>query len=259
MYLVEDLVSHGYIVVGVDHTGNSGPTAFPDGHVSQPLDDPRMNFFTYTYPQVNVYGARQQAIQVDDDRFVLDELERWNQQPSSRYYRRLDMDRVAALGHSFGGSVSAEDCLDDPRFKAALDLDGSFWGPVQKAGMTRPLMMIEEEYDVYTPDELKNNPGAKVDYLFDLSDDAMMARSNGYRIVIHGSTHSSYTDRSLFSPFKQYSGEGRVPKMREYAMIRSYALAFFDKTLRGVASPLLDPSRQAFPEATLTVLHWPAS
>jgi len=40
MYLVEDLVSHGYIVVGIDHTGNSGPTAFPDGHLSMPDPDP---------------------------------------------------------------------------------------------------------------------------------------------------------------------------------------------------------------------------
>ena len=32
-YQVEDLASHGFIVVGIDHTYNSGPVAFPDGRV----------------------------------------------------------------------------------------------------------------------------------------------------------------------------------------------------------------------------------
>ena len=37
-YQVEDLASHGFIVVGVDHTYNSGPLAFPDGRVIGPTD-----------------------------------------------------------------------------------------------------------------------------------------------------------------------------------------------------------------------------
>ena len=32
-YQVEDLASHGFIVVGIDHTYNSRPVAFPDGRV----------------------------------------------------------------------------------------------------------------------------------------------------------------------------------------------------------------------------------
>jgi len=257
MYLVEELVSHGYIVVGVDHTGNSGPTAFPDGSVSQPSDDPKLDFGIHSYEELNVYGAQQQEIQVDDDRFVLNQLEHWSQDSTSSYYRRFDMNRVGALGHSFGGSVSAQDSLEDKRFKAALDMDGSYWGQVQREGVAIPLMMIEEDIAQYTPEELRQNHAVAVDHLFDVSDDAAIHRSNGYRILLHGSTHSSFTDRSLFSPWKHYSGEGSVPALREYSIIRSYVLAFFNKTLRGIDSPLLNPTDRTFPEVTLEVRHRP--
>jgi dienelactone hydrolase len=257
MYLVEELASHGYVVVGIDHTGNSGPIAFPDGHVSVPPQDDKLDFQHRTYAQLNVYGAQQQEIQVDDDRFVLDQVEIWNKGRSSRYFQRLDMERVGALGHSFGGSVSAEDCLEDSRFKAALDMDGSYWGKVQNAGLAKPLMMIEEDLPAFTDDELKGNLGVTNDHLFDLSDDATLHHSNGYRVLVHGSTHASFTDRSLFSPWKRYSGEGDLPALREYAIIRSYVLAFFNKTLNGVDSPLLKVGDHTFPETSLEVLHRP--
>jgi dienelactone hydrolase len=255
MYLVEELASHGYVVVGIDHTGHNGPIAFPDGHVSVPPQKDDLDFQHRTYAQLNVYGTQQQAIEVEDDRFVLDELEIWNRNPSNRYFQRLDMKRVGALGHSFGGSVAAEDCLEDSRFKAALNMDGSYWGNVQHAGLAKPLMMIEEDLDVFTNEELQNNPGAANEHLFDLSDDATLHNSNGYRVLLHGSTHSSFTDRSLFSPWKRYSGEGAVPALREYTIIRSYVLAFFNKTLNGIDSPLLNASDRTFPETTLEVLH----
>ena len=259
MYLVEDLVSHGYIVAGVDHPGITGPIALADGTVSNPPPDPKFNFDVLSLPELRIRGAELQAIQVDDDRFVVDQMERWNQDSSNFFFHHLDTDRVAALGHSIGGSVAAEDCLDDPRFKAALDMDGSFWGPVLHAGIATPLMMIEEDYAPHTPEEIKNDRAALFDYTFDSEDDVMMSKSNGYQIFLHGSSHVSFTDRGLFSPFRPYSGQGTIPALREYTIIRSYALAFFNKTLKGVDSPLLSPDAHTYPEATLRVLHRPAA
>lgn len=257
MYLVEELASHGFVVVGIDHTGNSGPIAFPDGHVSMPPQDSNLDFQHRSYAQLNAYGAQQQEIQVDDDRFVLDQMELWDKDRSNRYFQRLDMGRVGALGHSFGGSVSAEDCLEDSRFKAALDMDGSYWGKVQNSGVAKPLMMIEEDLPAFTNEELQNNPGITNDHLFDLSDDATLHNSNGYRVLVHGSTHSSFSDRSLFSPWKRYSGEGDVPALRQYSIIRSYVLAFFNKTLNGIDSPLLNAGDHTYPETSVEVLRRP--
>ena len=255
-YLVEDLVSHGYVVVGIDHTGNSGPTAFPDGHVSQPDIDPGLDFESRTFAELNLYGAQQLAVQVNDARFVLDQFEKFNQDASSKFHDRLDMNRVGAFGHSFGGSVSAQAALDDPRIKSAVDMDGSLWGPVQQ-GLAKPFLMIEEDVDLNPPAEQLKDHAAMISHLFDLSDAAMMRKSNGYHITVHGSTHSSFTDRSLFSPWKRYSGVGTIPADREYQIIRQYVLAFFDKTLNGKDSPLFDPANHPFPETSMEILHRP--
>jgi hypothetical protein len=96
---------------------------------------------------------------------------------------------------------------------------------------------------------------ALINHLLDTGDQAMLEKSNAYRITLHGSTHSSFTDRSLFSPLQRFSGFGTIPVAREYFIIRSYALAFFDKTLRGENPALLNGTDRPFPEATLEFLH----
>jgi dienelactone hydrolase len=254
-YLVEDLASHGYIAVSIDHTGNNGPTEFPDGHVDQPTADSRLDFVTHTWEELNIYGAQQLEIQVEDNRFVLDQFENWDRVRTSFFYGHVDMNRVGALGHSFGGAVAAQACLEDSRVKSVLDMDGSFWGEVQKQGLERPIMMIEEDQARFTPERLEKDHAALMDHLLDLGDMAMMHKSNGYLITLHGSTHSSFSDRSLFSPLKSQSGVGSIPPGREYSILRSYVLAFFEKTLNGVPSPLLNEGSQNFPEATLETTH----
>ena len=255
MYLVEDLVSHGYIVAGIDHTGNSGPIAFPDGHVSQPDPDPGLDFGIHTFAELIAYGTQQLEVQVNDTRFVLDQLQSWNQDEASPFYQRIDMDRVGALGHSVGGAVAAQACLEDSRIKSALDMDGSLWGQVQAVGLNKPFLMIEEDIQHPTPQQIQQDHVAMIDDLLDKGDLAMMEKSNAYRITLHGSTHSSFSDRSLFSPLRRFSGLGTIPAGREYLIIRSYALAFFDKTLRGESPALLDGTDPTFPEATLDILH----
>ena len=256
-YLVEDLASHGYIVVGIDHTGNSGPTAFPDGHVEQPNIDPKLGFSDHTFAQLSAYGGQQVEIQAEDNRFVLDQFQSWNNDPASPFYGRVDMNRVGALGHSFGGAAAAEACLEDSRIKSALDMDGSFWGPVLKVGLAKPIMMIEGDIAQWTPEQLRQDNAALVDHLLDLGDREMMQKSNGYLITLHGSSHSSFTDRSLFSPLKSSSEVGSIPALREYAIVRTYVLAFFDKTLRGTDPEILRTTKQPYPEITMEIMHRP--
>ena len=56
--------------------------------------------------------------------------------------RRADRTRVATIGHSFGGAAAATACIDR-RIKAAVDLDGSLYGPVVHQGVACPFLLIE--------------------------------------------------------------------------------------------------------------------
>jgi pimeloyl-ACP methyl ester carboxylesterase len=251
-YLVEDLASHGFVVAGIDHTYNSEPVAFPDGRVVSSVVVKEMNFAENSPQTVEAAAQKEQVKQTADDIFVLDRLEAMNDDPKSGFHGRLDTDNAGAFGHSFGGSVSAQAAYRDPRIRAALDLDGALFGQVQRRGLEKPFMFIEE--DTYGPPSLdlsRLDNTSRVNAVLDQNDDSMFQKSDGIRIRLHGSTHFSFTDKALFSPIKSLSGAGRISPRREDFIIRSYALAFFEGALKGKASPLLDSGKSPFPESSI--------
>jgi dienelactone hydrolase len=252
-YLAEDLASHGFVVAAIDHPGNSGPTFYEDGHIDQPATGDAMDFATLSLDEINAHGASELERQTADEIGVLDALARENQDPESPLHRRLDLSRVGALGHSFGGAVAADAAIQDQRIKAALDLDGSFFGRMQTEGLPKPFMFIEQDLPVYA-DPSKRSKFDQINDAMNASDLEAMKKFGAYRIFLHGSTHDSFTDRSLFSPLARLSGVGAIPREREYDIVRAYALAFFDKTLRGADPALLKEVPGPYPEATLELI-----
>src|SRR5207244_7460681 len=89
--LVEDLASHGYIVVAIAHPHDAGIVQFPDGHVVVPK------------AQMDIAAAL--AVRVADTRFVLTQLARLGR--SGFFAGMPDLDQVGMFGHSLGGA-SAE-------------------------------------------------------------------------------------------------------------------------------------------------------
>jgi dienelactone hydrolase len=253
-YLVEDLASHGYVVAAMDHPGNSGQTLYRDGHVDEPATGDAMDFAKLSLNQVNANGTKELERETADEIGVLDALDAMNRDAASPFYGRLDMTRVGALGHSFGGAVGAEAAIEDNRIKAVLDLDGSLFGRMQREGLPKPLMFIEEDLPVYPPGSTRS-AADRINDALNASDLEAMKKFGAYRVFLHGSTHESFTDYSLFSPLARLSGVGRIPKYREYAIIRAYTLAFFDKALRGADPALLRDLPGPYPEATLEVIR----
>ncbi len=249
-YLVEDLASHGYVVVGIDHPYNSDPVAFPDGRVIHFVPSPEMNFSANSLETIEAAAAKELVTQVADTIFVLNRLQAMNADPESPFYGHLDTNNVGAFGHSFGGAVAAQVCHDDPRIRAALDMDGSFWGDVRLTGLSKPFMfMTGDPAPPFTVEERSRfNNFQRVDAALDDSDKAMFEKFGGYRVFIHGSTHLGFTDKVLVSPFKSLSGAGGIPASRQIFIVRQFVLAFFDQTLRG-KSGLLQTESSPFPEA----------
>ncbi len=253
-YLTEDLASHGYVVAAMDHPGNSGPTAYRDGHVDQPATGDAMDFATLSLDEINAEGAKEVEREATDEIGVLDALEGMNQDRESPFYQRLDTTRVGALGHSFGGAAGAEAAIEDGRIKAALDLDGSLFGRMQREGLRKPFMMIEEDSQP-SPAGAVLSAADRINDALNASDLDAMRKFGTCRIILHGSTHESFTDHSLFSPLARLSGAGRIPADREYAIVRAYALAFFDKALKGADPKLLKEVPGPYPEATMELIR----
>jgi len=142
--IVEDLVRHGYIVVTIDHTHDSGEVEFPDGHVEVSTLPPDSD-------QVNTEAT---AVRVADTGFVLSQLAALSAGHNPDAEHRplpqglagaLNLSEVGMFGFSMGGATTDGAMLADPQIKAGIDLDGTIYGPVARKGLDRPFLLISSQ------------------------------------------------------------------------------------------------------------------
>lgn len=130
--LLEELASHGIVVVAVDHPYISGATAMANGKVVQPLAGPA--------PGQSLPGFLDDAVatMVADQRFVLD----WLQGPGTGVLNgHLNLARIGLVGHSIGGAAAVQTARSDARAKAGLDIDGTVYGGTAGAWQ-KPVMFL---------------------------------------------------------------------------------------------------------------------
>lgn len=263
--MMEALASHGYIVVSVGHTYETLAVAHNDGRVVH-FDVDRKDAFACDVSTVRnrdeLYGSflrssddEERALLMatglaemptvggslqlwkDDIRSVIDALERMHadEQPSI-FAGRLDLERLGVFGMSFGGTVSNEYCYDDPRVKAGLNLDGPIAGTPYARRHTIPFMHMQT---------------ATSDFPNNVAYDRALAPS--YRVLVDGAKHINFSDMSIMAPIfgKQMEVLGTIDGDRMIAIMNDYALAFFDRHLKGMDAPLLDFGAEPYPEVTL--------
>ncbi|GIH93430.1 alpha/beta hydrolase family protein [Planobispora siamensis] len=247
--LVEDLVSHGYVVAAIDHTYDAGAVEFPGGRVeTHAASSPPPDFDDPENPVATKAVAARQA----DVRFVLDRLGALNRgqhvPPGRRtlpegFKGALDLSRVGVFGHSLGGATSAAAMHADARIRAGVNLDGAMFGPVLRTGLDRPFLLV-------------GSSGHGRDN--DRSWAALWPRLRGWRLQLQlqGSAHSSFTDlqvllrqHSLGLPPEQIDEMiGTIDGPRSVLIQRIYLRAFFDRHLLGSPSRLLAGPSPRWPE-----------
>ncbi|RPI28574.1 MAG: hypothetical protein EHM70_16595 [Chloroflexota bacterium] len=244
-YQAEDLASHGYVVVGVEHTYGAVVTIFPGGEVAynNPATLPS-GVSEAEFVQAANRLVDQWAGDLD---FTLDTLETLDaQDPSGRFTGRLDLDKVGVFGHSTGGGATVEFCARDPRCKAGLGMD-AYLTPVSPsvidAGLDQPFLFLFSET---WPSDTNN-------HLFDRL--AAAAKNEASVGVIAGTGHYEFTDLTVFSPIAPIPGfRGSLPGERIMRIINDYSLAFFGKYLMGEEEPLLTGGSSDYPEVNLRIL-----
>jgi dienelactone hydrolase len=233
--LLSEIASHGYVVVGIQHPYNAMMTTFADGRAIP------------TSPEATKDNVQYWS---EDTAFVVDELEKLAA-GTGKFGGRLDLARLGAFGHSFGGAASAEFCLDDERCVAGLNFDGSLSGDVEKVGVTQPFMDVLsgttcEEVAAMGAMTLEACLPMLAQYqvgwqkMFDASD-------AGYRLTIPGSRHGSFTDLPLLvSLAPMFADAATIAPERLVEISTQSTLAFFDRHLKGTNEPFPE-----FPEGTL--------
>lgn len=141
-WLGQELASHGYIVVGINHTYMAAVTKFPDGRVIKSLLHQKKKEGKHVS---DAWKAEQRATCVADIQFVLDYLKMSNEDQLSFLYHKLDLARIGVCGHSFGGTVAMQVCQQDARVKAGICMDQGFKGKDAKIPLLAPVLNLMAE------------------------------------------------------------------------------------------------------------------
>ena len=258
----EELASHGFVVVGVDHPFSTALTVFPDGRRAESTLGEFLDCSSDEAVAGCVRVANDQlALRTADVRFVLDSLERLDHlDPDGLFAGRLDFSRVGVFGHSFGGAVAAEVCRADQRFRAGINYDGLIFGDVLEQGIGKPFLFFMDGTPVPTDANLGATKGPWLRELILVADNVERLRyahpeARGYWASVKGASHMSFCDSPLYSPIKRLTHAGAIDAHRVLEITNAYTLAFFDTYLNAKESRLLDGPSAQYPEVEIERLY----
>lgn len=224
--LATRLASRGFVVFVLDHPYESAVTELPDGRVVGLVENIPADHTQYM-PQ-------QQVLRTADIRFVIDQIARPDVL-SPRLRGRIETSKVAVIGHSFGGAVSAMAVSEDPRVVAAANIDGTPYGDLPDRQLTRPFMLIQSDYAETGHSDLFVDGNSR-----------LLTRSTapGYRFEIKRANHYSFTDTPFFfAPpgrwlLSRVMGGGRGPAATQQATADIVA-AFLTGPLTGAPADVV--------------------
>ena len=259
--LAEELVSFGFVVAGVNHTYCSTASMYLSGSPEYALADVDQHAYD-DEPKIMKKYERQWS---EDLRFVLTELQRLNQDQDSRLFGKLDMNRVGAIGHSFGGAASVAAAQRDERILCAADLDGLLWEIGLNAPPSKPVMLFEtsliefkmSNYPLKPSVEFLQSGNLTLDEyhrfrrykMRQLSALNRITEAGGVMVKYPGADHLAFSDYTLIGGVSA----GKVDAQRAHFVINTYVRAFLDEHLRGTSSDLLRNPSLDFPEINVVL------
>ncbi|KAI1310995.1 hypothetical protein F5Y03DRAFT_12557 [Xylaria venustula] len=234
---LEEIASHGWNIVSVDHPYDAGIVEYPDGHVVYAKDSTVVNGTADEYLEVRVA----------DMSFVLDALSDpsvVSQIPGLSPSISLPTDKVGGFGHSFGGATALQLLLNDTRFAVGANFDGILFGSVIEEGTNSPFVLFgtnpRMEDDTWTT-AWENLRGFKRQY------------------GINETEHGAFTDFPIIrdvlgadSPPLLNTGLGTIAGARIIDIETAYITALFGRFLKGEKRGLLDGKGSGkWPEVSL--------
>ncbi|MDP9605689.1 UNVERIFIED_ORG: putative dienelactone hydrolase [Variovorax paradoxus] len=181
--LLADLASRGFVVLALDHAYEAPVVELADGRLATPVER-----FLPDDPDRLRYMSERQSVRAADLRFVAGQIGR----PGAfgpLLSGRLDPQRIAAIGHSFGGASAVEAAMSDARIRAVANIDGTLYGRAAIDPMPVPFLLLESDHR-----ETRHSRH----YLQGNLSLVQHARAGGYRYQIAEANHYGFTDVPLY-------------------------------------------------------------
>ena len=270
--LMEDLASHGWAVLHVVHPYEATGSKLADGTVVTFTDEKNamrsgiMDVLNEWGPEA---GTMEKVVAATDDaekerllrgylatlkntdqvvkrwvadvRVVLDRLPKTG--PGAPLAARLDLTRLGAAGHSMGGVMAGQFCVEDRRCKAGLNLDGiPQYGTMIDTAMPVPFLMV-----------YSGRPGraGASDYIYS------RAASKYYRVDVADTLHIDFSEMNFWGgPLQKRGAFGKIEPARALELTRLIARSFFAQEILKQPSTLFSDS-QPLPGMTVREFRRP--
>jgi dienelactone hydrolase len=227
--LAQSLASRGFVVVATDDFARERPLDLSSAEA---------------YRASVQWAERKVRLSAERARLTLAALAGVNAtDPQGRFTGHLRLDKVGAVGFSFGGAVAAELATLDPSVAAAVDLDGWLFGDAARDGVPRPFLMVSTTGPPFAsgpsaPPEQRNS--AALDAANGRLIEAGLARYGGYALTISGTAHLNLCDVPFY-PSLRRTGTGSIDGARAAKLAEAYVAQFLSRNLEGTAAPLFAP------------------
>jgi predicted dienelactone hydrolase len=260
---MEEIASQGFVVFAVSHPNDDFAVIYSDGSImpgnleqsSALAEDSKQaiaaakrlfpnneNNPDFQRALIRNCKLNNENVRVwsDDMSFVADQISKLNDGSlPSIFTDKLDMSNLGIFGHSFGGAAAGETCLNDSRFKAFVNMDGTPFGDTVDRVIQQPFMILTE----------KPNQNAKLP----VSDGYSKNQKNFTTVYLNQSQHMNFTDFNTIIPSfgKAFGILGTIDANRQNEVMNSYIVSFFNKYLKGMHEPTLDAATSQYSEVTI--------
>ena len=186
----------------------------------------------------------------DDVLFVINKLTELNKSSNQGFPLggRLDLNRLAAVGHSAGGGYATGACQLDARIHACVSLDGEM-PPVMafpefsdSKGFQQPVLLLELDH---TGERMPFSADQYTAFRKKVEAQLNLCPKGSYDVMLKspGLVHGSFSDY----PLRAASGDTAKTEdaLHNLRLTQSYTIAFLDKYLKDENEPLLDEPAQS--------------
>ena len=224
--MIEELVSHGYVVVGIEHAYDANISIFNNGDIADyrsGINYERRHtnnltpeeFWDIRLPQLKTRSA--------DISFIINTIE--SGKLPIQLIEIIDLDNIGVFGHSFGGATSIHSAYSDSRIDACINLDG--WmvvvpDSIINKGINQDFMYIgQEEWDKKLNYEKLNN--------------FINSNNNSSKILIPETTHYDFSDTPHMSPVaKILKKSGKLNAQNLKNVLNELIVSFFNENLKNM-------------------------
>ncbi len=256
--LMEEIVSHGFIVLNINHTYESVGTLFPSKEIkfySKEYDRKNNNeeMASMVWEAMEVYkNATDENKRIESVNHVLKNYfaaeitHRWandidlvvNQIPiwenATFLSNHIDLSKIGVFGHSQGAAAAGQATLNNPKISAGINIDGAQWGNMIDTFLSKPFLLLSSDWPEDHPNFNK--------YAF-----RNESASDFYRGKIKHSGHSSFMDIPFMINSSLINEAGEIEPELAIEITSKVVVDFFNKYLNLEKTNLLELTNQ-YPE-----------